>query len=149
MLVKVKLVVISLTAGELYRWVAVKKEKIMTEKIEPGGQKEFLSWRQFWLRSIAVFIPYIVSSHLIVPTPLNINTSDPLKILVYYFMSYLFLYLFMWIIVVGVTAIKRKVNPRLRALPLSHVLASAVPYVLIFCALMIFGQWYALTHAGG
>lgn len=121
----------------------------MTEKIESGGQKEFLGWRQFWLRSIAVFIPYIVSSHLIVPTPLNINTSDPLKILVYYFMSYLFLYLFMWIIVVGVTAIKRKGNPRLRALPLSHVLASAVPYVLIFCALMIFGQWYALTHAGG
>lgn len=119
----------------------------MPEKIEAGGQKAFLGWRQFWLRSIAVFIPYIVLHHIVVPVPFTINTGDPLKILVYYFLAYLSTYLVMWIIVAASAAIISKASPRFRALPLAHVVARAVPYVLIPCGLMIFGQWYGRTFA--
>jgi hypothetical protein len=114
----------------------------MVEDSETNGQKELLGWGQFWLRSVAIFIPYVVLEHIITPLTFTLNTRDPLKIFVFYFLTYLSTYAILWAILIIPVTIVGKVSPRLRALPISHILSKVVPYVLILCGLAIYGQWY-------
>jgi succinate-acetate transporter protein len=99
----------------------------MLEKIEDTKQKAFLSWGKFWRRFIVVLILYIVLDRVVGRSALIIS---------------IFTYLAMWVIITLPAVIISRVVPRFRALPLSHVFAKVAPYVLIPCALGIYGAWY-------
>lgn len=98
-----------------------------------------IGWRNFGLRFLGASGLYAVVSYIVNPHP--INTFNPMKIVLYYLLQFMFLFLIMSIPIVIICKVSRKCSNQQDSVP--RLLNSILIATLIIGGLIIYGGWYA------
>ncbi|HBR17974.1 MAG: hypothetical protein A3G39_05520 [Deltaproteobacteria bacterium RIFCSPLOWO2_12_FULL_43_16] len=100
-----------------------------------------LGWRNFVLRFLGASGLYAVVSYIFNPYPIILNTFNPLKIVVYYLLQFMFIFLIISIPTVIICKISRRCRNQQDSVP--RLLNRILIVTLIIGGLLIHGGWYA------
>ena len=103
-----------------------------------------MGWNGFLARFLGAFVLYAGVSHVFYPFPMTVNIYSPLKILVYYLVGYLGMFLSVYLL----TVIVAKIVPKYRSVPILRLLSGALLPALIIGGILIYGGWYGSKMAG-
>lgn len=103
-----------------------------------------MGWNGFLARFLGAFVLYAGVSHVFYPFPMTVNIYSPLKILVYYLVGYLGMFLSVYL----PTVIVAKIVPKYRSVPIPRLLSGTLLPALIIGGILIYGGWYGSKMAG-
>ena len=107
-----------------------------------------MGWNGFLARFWGAFVLYAGVSHVFFPYPMTANIYSPLKILVYYLVGYLGMFLSVYLVISVPTVIVAKIVPKCRSVPIPRLLSNTLLPALIIGGILIYGGWYGSKIAG-
>lgn len=109
----------------------------------PENRKSFpkeIEWTNFGLRFLGASGLYAVISYIVNPHQIYINTFNPMKIVVFYLLQFMFLFLIISIPTVIICKVSRKCSNQQDSVP--RLLNRILIATLIIGGWLIWGGWY-------
>ena len=103
------------------------------------------TWIRFWTIFALLFIVLAIANYLVAPMNLGINTTYPLKIVVF-LISYGGPFLVYFLVALSLTAIIGRIAKSPWRGNIAAVFNKALGPALILALLMLYGTWYGQTH---
>lgn len=115
---------------------------------KPLNSLKGIGWGGFGLRFLGTSALYVAASHVFFPYPTPMNIFSPLKILVYYLVGYLAMFVSAYLLISVPTVVVAKIIPRYRNIRVPKLLSRTLGPALAVGGILIYGGWYGSKMAG-
>ena len=115
---------------------------------KPQDSLKGIGWGGFGLRFLGTSALYVAASHVFFPYPTPMNIFSPLKILVYYLVGYLAIFVSAYLLISVPTVVVAKIIPRYRNIRVPKLLSRTLGPALAVGGILIYGGWYGSKMAG-
>jgi len=115
---------------------------------KPQDNLKGIGWGGFGLRFLGTSALYVAASHVFFPYPTPMNIFSPLKILVYYLVGYLAMFVSAYLLISIPTVAVAKIIPRYRNIQVPRLLSRTLGPALAVGGILIYGGWYGSKMAG-
>lgn len=137
--------IIILTRRSIMNFFYIREE---TKNSEPQDGIQGITWGDFGLRFLGASALYVAASHIFFPYPVPMNIFSPLKILVYYLLGYLAMFVSIYLSISLPTVVIAKIIPKYKNTQVARLLTYTLVPTFIVGAILIYGGWYGSKMAG-
>jgi hypothetical protein len=137
--------IIVLTRTSIVKFFYTREE---TKTSEQQDSIQGISWGDFGLRFLGTSTLYVAASHVFFPYPTPMNIFSPLKILVYYLLGYLTMFVSVYLLISLPTVVVAKIIPKYRNTQVPRLLTRTLVPAFVVGGILIYGGWYGSKMAG-